>query len=310
MGSACRFDASRRGGKTRGGTYGVVPIVAGRVGEVAIPWRIFSRVSRGWGRADIGCRRLHAAIERAVERTLGGIREALGRHIASPTRGASRRALPRGGDESAFEIRSARNHAGASEKNRGIVQFIRSTTSVPTCSPLRGARGPARTPRCHARVVPPSADSPRACRAMGPGASPTPARRMRLLSRHPRRGAREALRARHRPADFERAHVDRAVPAVLTDVAASWPCASKWTLAWFAETHGDVRVAADDGTKEKMKCTLREFVENGRRRQATTSRSRILSRTCARGTSWTTSLHLSVTSRRTAAGTSATASSF
>ena len=63
------------------------------------------------------------------------------------------------------------------------------------------------------------------------------------------------------PADFERAHVDRAVPAVLTDVAASWPCASKWTLAWFAETHGDVRVAADDGTKEKMKCTLREFAE-------------------------------------------------
>jgi hypothetical protein len=63
------------------------------------------------------------------------------------------------------------------------------------------------------------------------------------------------------PADFERAHVDRAVPAVLTDVASSWPCASKWTLAWFAETHGDVRVAADDGTKEKMKCTLREFVE-------------------------------------------------
>ena len=66
------------------------------------------------------------------------------------------------------------------------------------------------------------------------------------------------------PGDFERAHVDRAVPAVLTDVAASWPCASKWTLAWFAETHGDVRVAADDGTKEKMKCTLREFAEISR----------------------------------------------
>ena len=63
------------------------------------------------------------------------------------------------------------------------------------------------------------------------------------------------------PGDFERTHVDRAVPAVLTDVAASWPCASKWTLAWFAEKHGDVRVAADDGTKEKMKCTLREFAE-------------------------------------------------
>ena len=55
--------------------------------------------------------------------------------------------------------------------------------------------------------------------------------------------------------------MDRAVPAVLTDVAASWPCASKWTLAWFAETHGDVRVAADDGTKEKMKCTS-AFVES------------------------------------------------
>ena len=66
------------------------------------------------------------------------------------------------------------------------------------------------------------------------------------------------------PGDFERAHVDRAVPAVLTDVAASWPCASKWSLEWFAETHGDVRVAADDGTKEKMKCTLREFAEISR----------------------------------------------
>jgi hypothetical protein len=56
-------------------------------------------------------------------------------------------------------------------------------------------------------------------------------------------------------------YVNRAVPAVLTDVAKSWPCASKWTLEWFKEKHGDVRVAADDGTKEKMKCTLREFVK-------------------------------------------------
>ena len=63
------------------------------------------------------------------------------------------------------------------------------------------------------------------------------------------------------PGVFERTHVDRAVPAVLTDVAATWPCAEKWTLEWFKEKHGDVRVAADDGTKEKMKCTLREFVK-------------------------------------------------
>ena len=70
------------------------------------------------------------------------------------------------------------------------------------------------------------------------------------------------------PGDFERAHVDRAVPAILTDVAASWPCASKWSLAWFAETHGDVRVAADDGTKEKLRCTLREFAEMSSRRSS------------------------------------------
>ena len=63
------------------------------------------------------------------------------------------------------------------------------------------------------------------------------------------------------PGVFERLYVNRAVPAVLTDVAATWPCASKWTLEWFKEKHGDVRVAADDGTKEKMKCTLREFVK-------------------------------------------------
>jgi histone arginine demethylase JMJD6 len=63
------------------------------------------------------------------------------------------------------------------------------------------------------------------------------------------------------PGVFERTHVDRAVPAVLTDVATHWPCAEKWTLEWFKEKHGDVRVAADDGTKEKMKCTLREFVK-------------------------------------------------
>ena len=137
-------------------------------------------------------------------------------------------------------------------------------SGVPTCSPLRGARGPARTPRCHACVVSPSAPT-RLVRAsaMGSGGESDPA----LMSDAPSflglpAVTLERLSVRDvAPGVFERTHVDRAVPAVLTDVAKSWPCASKWTLEWFKQKHGDVRVAADDGTKEKMKGTLREFVK-------------------------------------------------
>ena len=85
-----------------------------------------------------------------------------------------------------------------------------------------------------------------------PGASPDPGASMGGGLGFPNAMAlREALRARHRTPDaFERAHVDRAIPAVLTDVAASWPCASKWTLAFFAREHGDLEVSVDDGSNE------------------------------------------------------------
>lgn len=63
------------------------------------------------------------------------------------------------------------------------------------------------------------------------------------------------------PKDFERDFIDRAVPAVLTDVVATWPCAQKWTLDWFAENHGETQVSVDDGTTEKMRCSLKAFVE-------------------------------------------------
>lgn len=63
------------------------------------------------------------------------------------------------------------------------------------------------------------------------------------------------------PKDFEREFIDKAVPLVLTDFMSDWPCADKWTLQWFAEKHGEVQVAVDDGTKEKMRCSLREFVD-------------------------------------------------
>ena len=62
------------------------------------------------------------------------------------------------------------------------------------------------------------------------------------------------------PDAFEREYVSRAVPAVLTDVTAAWPCASEWKLSHFAEAHGDVEIVADDGTPEKLRCTLREYV--------------------------------------------------
>ena len=62
------------------------------------------------------------------------------------------------------------------------------------------------------------------------------------------------------PEAFERDYVSRCIPMVLTDVTASWPCARKWSLRYFAEAHGDVEAVADDGTPQKLRCPLREYV--------------------------------------------------
>ena len=37
---------------------------------------------------------------------------------------------------------------------------------------------------------------------------------------------------------------------------------TKWKLDYFATSHGDLEVVADDGTREKLKCTMAEYVAN------------------------------------------------
>lgn len=63
------------------------------------------------------------------------------------------------------------------------------------------------------------------------------------------------------PDAFERDYVHRAIPCVLTDVTAEWPCRARWSLDFFAREHGDLEVSVDDGRKEKMRTTMREYIE-------------------------------------------------
>ena len=63
------------------------------------------------------------------------------------------------------------------------------------------------------------------------------------------------------PDAFERDYVHRAIPCVLTDVTAEWPCRARWSLDFFAREHGDLEVSVDDGSKEKMRTTMREYIE-------------------------------------------------
>lgn len=64
------------------------------------------------------------------------------------------------------------------------------------------------------------------------------------------------------PEDFEKQYVTRGMPLVLKDVIAEWPAASKWKLDYFAKTHGDLEVVADDGTREKLRLPMSEYVAN------------------------------------------------
>ena len=54
------------------------------------------------------------------------------------------------------------------------------------------------------------------------------------------------------PDAFERDYVHRAIPCVLTDVTAEWPCRARWSLDFFAREHGDLEISVDDGRKEKV----------------------------------------------------------
>ena len=49
---------------------------------------------------------------------------------------------------------------------------------------------------------------------------------------------------------------------MLTDVIAEWPAATKWKLDYFAQTHGDLEIVADDGTREKLRLPMSEYVAN------------------------------------------------
>ena len=63
------------------------------------------------------------------------------------------------------------------------------------------------------------------------------------------------------PDAFERDYVHRAIPCVLTDVTAEWPCRHAWSLSFFADTYGDMEVSVDDGSKGKMRTTMREYID-------------------------------------------------
>ena len=56
----------------------------------------------------------------------------------------------------------------------------------------------------------------------------------------------------------------RAMPCVLTDVASSWPCVggdARWTLEHFKRAHGNLDVVVDDGTREKLRTSMAEYVD-------------------------------------------------
>ena len=42
------------------------------------------------------------------------------------------------------------------------------------------------------------------------------------------------------------------MPLVLTDVISEWPAASKWKLNYFATTHGELPIVADDGMDQQI----------------------------------------------------------
>ena len=110
-----------------------------------------------------------------------------------------------------------------------------------------------------------------------------------LLSRHPRRGAREALRARHRPRGL-RARArgprgPRGFDGRRRELAVRLQVDAR-------VVRGDARGRARRRGRRhegKDKVHFTEFAETASASRDSHARSRILSRTCVRGTSWTTS---------------------
>ena len=101
------------------------------------------------------------------------------------------------------------------------------------------------------------------------------------------------------PEAFERDYVSRCMPMVLTDVTASWPCARKWSLRYFAEAHGDVEVVADDGTPRGCDVPFASTSRGSTSSRTPPRRAEPPPPTSARGTFTTTSPSSSTTSPRT-----------